>query len=127
MSIEIVEAHNKGGEVKTIPIVYGEESCCFFHGNPPLAWGNYFSIFEDTFTFPCVRVCNFWIENLRIANERLHLNDEVRIRLWSDGDRKWCIIDDDRIPDRWYYHGLCFTGYMSPPEHIKKEMEQYLR
>jgi hypothetical protein len=78
----------------------------------PCGWGNYFSLHDKG---RAVRVLNMWMENLEDATNKFLDDGLVKIRLYRDGERAWCLIDDPRIPADYYYNKLCFTGAPHPP------------
>lgn len=102
------------------PIRIGLQSLIGVCGNAPHSWGNYFELAGYG------RVVNFWSENLRAANRFFKLDDSVKIRTYFDGERKYVLIDDDRIPKDWYYNKLCFTGMWQPSVDVARYMYEYL-
>lgn len=74
-------------------------------GKIPVSWGNYFWLESGH------RVVNFWAENL----EALGLT-EVECEEYEYNGAKFAVITDKRIPEDYYYKGLCFTGgkWVSP-------------
>lgn len=109
---------------KRIPINIGMTSLIGVHGIPPFSWGNYFWLVDGG------RVLNFWEENLIAANQQFNLGGEVDI-IYFEGNpeeryKGYCIIDDKRIPQDWYYNKLCFTGTYRPSKEIAKIIYDYL-
>ncbi len=96
----------------------------------PLRFGNYFSFAgtrEEMLQGADVRCLNFWAENLNEAVRRFLPDGLVNIILYtSDNGYKWAIVDDERIPEEWYYNKLCRTGCAAPPVEYAKEIYEYL-
>jgi hypothetical protein len=88
-------------------------------GTPPHLFGNYFGLADGP------RVVNFWAENLKAAKSRFLSDGMVRVRQYTEGQKKWVLIDDDRIPSDWYYDKLCFTGSIRPPIEILEDMYKF--
>ena len=108
----------KLGVVKKVRAYVSCKSLIYSRGTFPLSWGNYFWIDTD------IRVLNFWSENLEELVRRKILDDGM-VEVISYND-EYCIIDDSRIPEDWYYNKLCTTGGYSPSIEIAKEIYDYL-
>jgi hypothetical protein len=89
-------------------------------GKAPHAWGNYFSLSNGP------RILNFWAENLRTADKQFTLNGKVRVKVYTDANGSFGLIDDQRIPKDWYYNKLCFTGSRYPTLDTLKDMYEYI-
>jgi hypothetical protein len=100
----------------------GWHSLIGVRGKPPHSWGNYFWLEAKNIMDHGTRVLNFWAENLEAAKKRFLTDGAVTIKRYED----WCIIDDRRIPNDWYYNKLCFTGGGCPPVEQLKELYEYL-
>ena len=112
---------------EVIPIKIGFTSqvgICMPPNDEPASWGNYFELIDpqNKENYMGIRVVNFWAENLKLANKRFALNNNVKIRRYSD----ICLIDDERIPINFYYNKLCFTGNGVPSLDIVRDMYNYL-
>jgi hypothetical protein len=103
----------------------------------PTSFGNYFSLACKPDGSPgditnCLRIVNFWAENLNEATRRFLTDGMVRVHVWM-----WIsmhptsktlmghavgIIDDERVPDSWYHRDMCWTGHGRPPLEIAREM-----
>lgn len=84
----------------------------------PVSWGNYFWLADGAVA---VRVMNMWMENLDAASDQYLDGGEVRARIYRDGGEAWCLIDDDRIPQNYYYNKLCFTGGTKPTLDVARD------
>lgn len=86
-------------------------------GTPPVAHGNYFSLWCG------IRIVNMWAENLEDAAAKFLKDGLVKIRYWKDHDVG--IIIDDRIPAEYFYDNLCFTGCGRPATEVILEMLKF--
>ena len=98
-----------------VPINITQVSLIGVHGEYPLSHANYFWLGNT-------RILNFWIENLKEANIRFDLKNEVKIRDYG----KVAIIDDERIPKEWYHNELCCTGGPRLTVEQAKDIYEYL-
>lgn len=115
-------------ETKKVPIHQGGMSLIGVGNERPCSWGNYFGLIIENKE---VRVLNMWWENLEHAHKEYLKGDDVQIRLYSQGDgshtRRWCLIDDERIPKNYYYNKLCFTGFGGgTSKEVARDMYDYL-
>jgi hypothetical protein len=106
-------------EYKTLEAKVGTMSLIGTGHSRPVSWGNYFWLSKGP------RIVNFWAENLESAVSLFLSDGMVRVRVYTDGDKDFGLIDDDRIPEDWYYKKLCFTGGYLPSEAILKDMYEY--
>jgi hypothetical protein len=103
----------------------------------PTSFGNYFSLACKPDGSPggitnCLRIANFWAENLNEAARRFLTDGLVRVHVWTWTsvygnsntvvDNAVGIIDDERIPNSWYHRDMCWTGHGRPPLEIAREM-----
>lgn len=99
----------------------------------PVGWGNYFWFSREcnppeiqTEAYEGIRCLNMWAENLREAKNRFLHDGMVKVRIYSEGLRHWCIVVDKRIPSDWLYNTLCFTGGYRPPREACYDIYQIL-
>lgn len=114
-----------------IPAVVGSHSLIGVGGLPPHPWGNYFWFHDkDKPREENPRCLNMWAENLEVAVKKFLDDGLVEVILYNDSendnDRFYAIVDDNRIPDGYYYNKLCFTGGYPPSKEIAKEIYDYL-
>lgn len=113
-------------DIMKIPAVVGSMSLIGVGKQRPCSWGNYFWIGGTSWQDEGWRVLNMWAENLNRARENFLEDGLVQIRTYEYDNKKFCIIDDERIPDDYYYNTLCFTGYYMPSVEVAKEIFDYL-
>lgn len=101
-----------------ISTAIGMQSLIGVHGDAPHSWGNYFWLGDRKGP----RVANFWSENLTAADRQFNLGGQVKIRRYRTERGDYCLIDDERIPQNWYYQKLCFTGTYPPPIEVLTDM-----
>jgi hypothetical protein len=109
-------------ETKVVPVTCVMNSLIGTGRERPVSWGNYFWIGIDGGS---ARVANMWWENLEHAAKTFTSND-VRVRIYRDDKRVWCLIDDDRIPTDYYYNKLCFTGGPGITREMAADMYSHL-
>ena len=112
--------------IMKIPAAVGTRSLIGVGKQRPCSWGNYFWFDGINYRDKGWRVLNMWAENLQDAKEKFLEDGMVQIRTYEYEDKKFCIIDDDRIPEDYYYNKLCFTGYYRPSAEVAKEIFDYL-
>lgn len=87
----------------------------------PVPFGNYFDFSNG------VRCINMWAENLNHAAP-LYLQDRlVEVDVWTEEDRQWAVVVDERLPEGYTTVIPCFTGYYSPSKKVLLEMGAYYR
>jgi hypothetical protein len=91
------------GKVEYYRPEVGEMSLINARSQPPVGWGNYFWLHCGP------RVLNMWAENLKHSVMQGCIPDN-KLRVIDYGE--YCIVDDNRIPDEYYYNTLCYTGHV---------------
>ena len=105
------------GKEKFYPPEVGEMSLIGVRSQPPVSWGNYFSLRSGP------RVLNMWAENLNhVVSQGLIADNKLRVIDYGN----YCIIDDIRIPEEYYYNKLCFTGGPRVSVEHAKEIYGYI-
>ena len=125
-----------------VPFRWGMMSLIGTGRERPVSWGNYHDILVLIDNFPkgfdpepsedfmknrypeyvSFRVVNMWKENLQDAMDKFIDDAEVRMRLYSSG---FCVIDDDRIPEDYYYRKMHFKYASFDQEEIKHAYDTY--
>lgn len=109
-------------ETKKIPAQVGMVSLVGIMAKDyPVGFGNYFSFSNG------LRSINMWAENLNHATP-LYLQDGmIEVDVWTDGDKKWAVIVDQRLPEGYTTDIPCFTGCHPPSRNMLREMGAYYR
>lgn len=128
-------------DVKT-PFRWGMMSLIGTSRERPVSWGNYHDIlilednlpkgfnpkpsddfFRDRYPeYVSFRVVNMWKENFQDAMDKFIDDAEVEMRLYSSG---FCVIDDNRIPEDYYYRPMHFKYARFDQEEIKHAYDTY--
>ncbi len=109
---------------KKIPIIYGGMSLIGTGRERPVSWGNYHDItipdweYDDK-VWDHHRAVNMWRENLEDAEKRFLKDGLVQVRIYSN----FCLIDDDRIPEHYYYKPLHFNYFYTDLDEVKDAYE----
>lgn len=114
--------------VRKVPAIVGSMSLIGTGRDRPVSWGNYFYLEQPdkedrNERYRCLRVLNFWAENLKDAVEKF-LPDGL-VQIYDYGNH--CLIMDERIPDEWYYHGICCTGGYVPRKEVLEEIKTLIK
>lgn len=114
-------------ETKMLPVRCASMSLiAIFDERRPVSWGNYFWLYYDEkMEYDEVRIINMWWENLEALSLQ---NGVVEVKIYTDPETKkrWGIITDQRVPPKYLYNKLCFTGYSMPSKEIARDMYDLL-
>ncbi len=87
----------------------------------PVGFGNYFSFSNG------LRSINMWAENLSHAAP-LYLEDGlIEVDIWEEGNGKWAVVVDQRLPEGYTFDNPCFTGCRPPSREMLVKMGAYYR
>ena len=87
----------------------------------PVGFGNYFSFTNG------LRSINMWAENLKHAASHYLQDGLVEVDIWTDGDKQWAVVVDERLPEGHTFDNPCFTGCYPPSRKMLLEMGAYYR
>jgi len=107
-------------ETKKIPANVGMQSLVGIMANEyPVGFGNYFYFANG------MRSINMWAENLSHAASHYLQDGLVEVDVWSDGDKQWGVVVDERLPEGYTFNKPCFTGCHPPSVDMLREMKEY--
>jgi hypothetical protein len=110
-------------EIRKVPAQVASQSLVGAGKERPCEWGNYFDLLVEGKGRRLIRVLNFWAENLTHLTNTGVLEDGL-VQIYDYG--LWCIIQDPRIPQNYYYNRCCFTGSTLPTINIARSIYEIL-
>ena len=87
----------------------------------PAKYGNYCDAYTQVGKFrQGLRMANMWFENIKLLQNNGFTG--IDGYYWQHEDAAWFVLKDETVDVKFTNPNLCFTGYLSPPSFMVREM-----